>query len=233
MGQVGGGRADVGAVIPAYQAAATVADVVKGTRAQCAHVVVVDDGSTDGTELRARAAGAQVVRLATNSGKGAAILAGLRALESTGVRRALTLDADGQHLPGQIPLLLAASDAVPGAIVVGVRNKEGKPIARLNRFGNWIADRLMRAIAGQPLPDTQSGFRVYPIAATVALGTRGTRYDFETEVLLRASRQGIPLLGVPVEVYYPPVAERVSHYQPWQDTLRIIRTVVRVLLGGS
>lgn len=235
MGQVGGGggRADVGAVIPAYQAAATVGEVVKGTRAQCAHVVVVDDGSSDATELRARAAGAQVVRLATNSGKGAAILAGLRALEATGVRRALTLDADGQHLPGQIPVLLAVSDAVPGAIVVGVRKKEGQPIARLNRFGNWIADRLLRSIAGQPLPDTQSGFRVYPIAATVALGTRGTRYDFETEVLLRASRRGMPLLGVPVEVYYPPIAERVSHYRPWQDTLRIIRTVVRVLLGGG
>jgi len=235
VGHAGGGegRTDVGAVIPAYQAAATVGDVVKGARGQCARVVVVDDGSTDGTEVRARAAGAQVVRHAANSGKGAAILTGLRTLQSAGVQRALTLDADGQHLPGEIPFLLAASDAVPSAIVVGVRKKQGKPIARLNRFGNWIADRLMRAIAGQPLPDTQSGFRIYPIAATLTLGTRGTGYDFETEVLLRAARRGIPLLGVPVEVYYPPVAERVSHYRPGRDTLRIIQTVVRALLGGG
>src|SRR5207244_8733315 len=69
-----------------------------------------------------------------------------------------------------------------------------------------------------------------PVAATLALGTRGARYDFETEVLLRAARRGMPLLGVPVDVYYPPVAERVSHFKPWRDTLRIIGTVVRVVV---
>ena len=223
-------RTDVAAVIPAYRAAATVGEVVRGARAHCARVVVVDDGSDDDTELRARAAGAEVRRHAANAGKGAAILTGLHALEVPGVGRALTLDADGQHLPSQIPVLLAASDAVPGAIVVGVRQKEGHTIARLNRFGNWVADRLLRAIAGQALPDTQSGFRIYPVAATLALGTRGTRYDFETEVLLRAARRGMPLLGVPVDVYYPPIAERVSHFRPGRDTLRIIRTVVRLLV---
>ncbi len=223
-------RTDVAALIPAYQAAATVADVVKGARTHCARVVVVDDGSDDGTDVRARAAGAQVMRHASNAGKGAAILTGLHALRAAQVGRALTLDADGQHLPDEIPALLSASDAVPGAIVVGVRQKQGLTIARLNRFGNWIADRLLRAIAGQPLPDTQSGFRVYPVAATLALGTRGTRYDFETEVLLRAARRGMPLLGVPVRVFYPPVAERVSHFKPGRDTLRIIGTVLRILV---
>jgi hypothetical protein len=69
------------------------------------------------------------------------------------------------------------------------------------------------------------------VARTLALGTRGTRYDFETEVLLRAARTGMPVLGVPVAVYYPPVAERVSHYRPWTDTVRIIRTVLRVMVG--
>jgi len=220
----------VAAVIPAYRAAATVGEVVTGARTHCAQVVVVDDGSDDDTGLRAREAGADVRRHAANAGKGAAIMTGLRALAAVGVGRALTLDADGQHLASQIPALLEGSDAVPGAIVVGVRQKEGQTIARLNRFGNWIADRLLRALAGQPLPDTQSGFRVYPVAATLALGSRGTRYDFETEVLLRAARRGMPLLGVPVEVYYPPVAERVSHFKPGRDTLRIIGTVVRVLI---
>ena len=223
-------RADVAAVIPAYRAEATVGEVVRGAHTHCARVVVVDDGSDDDTGLRARAAGAEVLRHAANAGKGAAIVTGLRALEAAGVGRALTLDADGQHLPSQIPALLAVSDAVPGAIVVGVRRKEGQTIARLNRFGNWVADRLLRTIAGQALPDTQSGFRIYPVAATLALGTRGTRYDFETEVLLRAARRGMPLLGVPVDVYYPPVAERVSHFKPGRDTLRIIGTVVRVLV---
>jgi glycosyltransferase involved in cell wall biosynthesis len=219
------------ALVPAYEAAASIAAVVRGTLAVLPAVVVVDDGSGDDTAARAAAAGAAVLRHPINQGKGAALVTGLRHLATAGIERALTLDADGQHLPDQIAVLLEASDAAPGAIVVGVRRKERFAIKRAARFGNWIADHLMRGIAGRPLPDTQSGFRVYPVAATLALGTRGTRYDFETEVLLRAARAGIAVQGVPVEVYYPPVAERVSHYRPWADTLRIIRSVLRVLVA--
>jgi glycosyltransferase involved in cell wall biosynthesis len=222
-------REDVVALIPAYRAARTVGDVVAGARRYLARVVVVDDGSDDGTGSAASAAGAQVVSHGANAGKGTAIRTGLEALAAAGVARALTLDADGQHLPAQIPVLLAASDAEPGAIVVGVRRKGGHTIRRINRFGNWIADRLLRVIAGRPLPDTQSGFRVYPVAATLTLGAAGSRFDFETEVLLRAARRGIAVVGVPVDVHYPPVAERVSHYRPGADTLRIIGTVLRVL----
>lgn len=220
------------ALVPAYNAAASIADVVQGTGAVLTPVVVVDDGSSDDTAARAEAAGAVVVRQPVNRGKGAALVTGLRHLAEQGITHALTLDADGQHLPSQLPVLLAASAAAPEAIVVGVRKKEGHTIRGINRFGNWVADRLMKAIAGQPLPDTQSGFRVYPVAHTLALGTEGTRYEFETEVLLRAARAGMPLVGVPVEVFYPPVDERVSHYRPWRDTLRIIGIVLRVLAAG-
>lgn len=221
------------ALVPAYDAAGSIAAVVVGTRSVLPTVVVVDDGSADDTAARAASAGAEVLRHAENRGKGAALVTGLRHLAAAGVERALTLDADGQHLPDQIPVLLAAADAAPEAIVVGVRRKERFAVKRAARFGNWIADRLMRGIAGRPLPDTQSGFRVYPVGATLALGTRGTRFDFETEVLLRAARAGMAVHGVPVEVYYPPVAERVSHYRPWADTLRIIRSVVRVIVAGD
>ena len=223
-------RDDIAALIPAYQAAATVGAVVTGARALCTRVLVVDDGSAHATGARAAAAGAEVIRHPANAGKGAALRTGLEALAAAGVGRAVTLDADGQHLPDEIPTLLAASDAAPRAIVVGVRRKEGHEIAPANRFGNWIADRLMRLVAGRPLPDTQSGFRVYPVAPTLALGTEGSRFDFETEVLLRAARRGIDLVGVPVHVHYPPAATRVSHYRPWVDTLRIVRTVLRVLV---
>src|SRR5262249_28306874 len=146
---------------------------------------------------------------------------------------AVTLDADGQHLPSEIHLLLAASAADPSAIVVGIRRKQGFAIRRAALLGNWVADRAMRWIAGRPVPDTQSGFRIYPIAATLALGVRGTRYDFETEVLLRAARRGTRSVGWPARGHYPPIAERVSHYRPWVDTLRIIRTVLRLLMEGS
>lgn len=226
-------RADVAGLIPAYQAEATIGDVVAGTRAYVERVLVVDDGSADATAVRAAAAGAQVVAHGVNRGKGAALLTGFDALAAAGVGRVLTLDADGQHLPSEIPALLAASDASPQAIVVGVRRKEGQPIAAINQFGNWVADGLLELIAGRTLPDTQSGFRVYPVAATLGLGVLGARYDFETEVLLRAARQGIDIVGVPVAVYYPPVDERVSHFRPWEDTLRIIGSVVRLLWDGS
>jgi glycosyltransferase involved in cell wall biosynthesis len=217
------------ALIPAYQAAASVGEVVRGTRAVLPAVIVVDDGSRDGTGEAARAAGATVLRQVPNGGKGAALLRGFRHLDGERFTHAVTLDADGQHYPDEIPALTAASTRDPAAFVVGVRRKEGHTIKAIARFGNVVADRLMTAIAGQPLPDTQSGFRVYPLAATLALGARGARYDFETEILFRAARRGLPLVGVPVRVFYPPIAERISHYRPWVDTLRIIRTVLRVL----
>jgi glycosyltransferase involved in cell wall biosynthesis len=222
-------RTDVAALIPAYRAATTIADVVGGVRQHVARVLVVDDGSPDATAARAEAAGATVIRHPENGGKGAALLTGLRALAADGVRRAMTLDADGQHLPDQIPVLLAASDAAPDAIVVGVRRKEGQEIRAVNLFGNWVADTFLEAIAGRKLPDTQSGFRIYPLPETLELGAVGVRYDFETEILLRAARAGLDVVGTPTRVYYPPVAERVSHFDPWVDTFRIIGTVLRVL----
>ena len=221
------------ALIPAYQAAATVGDVVRGVRSLLPTVVVVDDGSSDATAAAARAAGAEVVQHAVNRGKGAALVTGLSHLAAAGATHALTLDADGQHLPSEIPALLVASARAPRALVVGVRRKEGHTIRGINLIGNWVADRLMTWIAGTALPDTQSGFRIYPIAATLALGAQGSRFDFETEILLRAARAGIPLEGVPVVVHYPPVAERVSHYRPWVDTVRIVRTVARVLFRNG
>jgi len=222
-------REDVAAIIPAFEAGKTIGAVVADVCGYCARVVVVDDGSTDDTAARAASAGAEVLRHAVNSGKGAAVARGLREAHRLGFTHALQVDADGQHLGSEIPLLLAASDGVPRAIVVGVRNKAGHPIARINRVGNWFADRVLRLVARRPLPDTQSGFRIYPVAATLGLDVRGMRYDFETEVLLRAARRGMDVVGVPVAVYYPPVAERVSHYRPAKDTLRIVRSVLRVV----
>jgi glycosyltransferase involved in cell wall biosynthesis len=218
------------ALVPAYRAELTVADVVRGARAHVAQVLVVDDGSDDDTAGAAERAGAAVVRHDENRGKGAALVTGLETLARRGVTHALTFDADGQHLAAEIPRLLAAADREPTAIVVGVRRKEGHAIRGINRLGNAVADRLLRALAGRAVPDTQSGFRVYPIAGTLALGARGRRFDFETEILLRAARADVPLVGVPVAVHYPPVAERVSHYRPWRDTIRIVRTVGRVWL---
>jgi glycosyltransferase involved in cell wall biosynthesis len=222
---------DTWAVIPAYNAATTVGDVVRDTARLVPHVVVVDDGSRDGTAEVAREAGALVVAEHRNHGKGAALRIGFRLAAQHGATRVVTLDADGQHLAREIPKLLAAADADPRAIVVGERNKAGHAISRKARFGNWVADTLLRRFAGRPLPDTQCGFRVYPLDVTLALGAAGDRYEFESEVLLRAAHRGVPIVGVPVDVHYPPPEERVSNFRPFQDTLRIIRMTVATSMG--
>lgn len=217
------------AIVPAYDAAATIADVVRGTLAVVPDVLVVDDGSRDATGARAREAGATVIRLEPNAGKGAALVRGFHHWEARDFTHAVTLDADGQHYPDEIGALARATALAPDAIVVGVRRKEGQTISAIARLGNWVADTLVQQLAGQSLPDTQSGFRVYPLAATIAIPTIGRRYDFETEILFRAARRGIPVVGVPVRVFYPPIADRVTHFDPWWDTLRIIGTVLHAL----
>jgi glycosyltransferase involved in cell wall biosynthesis len=220
----------VAVLIPAYDCAATIGAVVAGARQHAARVLVVDDGSRDDTAARAAAAGAEVLRLPQNRGKGAALRAGLERLAAAGATHALTMDGDGQHLAGEIPRLLAASADSPAALVIGERRIGGQEVAPIKRFGNRFADRWVEIACGRALPDTQSGFRIYPLPASLRLGARAGRFAFETEVLIRAARAGMEIRSVPVAVHYPPAAERVSHYRPWGDTLRIIAVVVGLIL---
>ncbi len=209
------------ALIPAYDAAGTVGAVVVETCRLVPLVLVVDDGSSDDTAAVARAAGAEVVSHTQNRGKGAATRTGLEHLARRGFHRAVTLDADGQHLPAEIPKLLAESDRYPDAFVLAVRDKHGHSIARLNRVANWIADRGISLVARHRFQDTQCGFRVYPIAATLALDVRGARMEYDAEILIVACRAGMCMREVVTQVYYPPIAERQSHYRRVQDTARI------------
>jgi glycosyltransferase involved in cell wall biosynthesis len=224
--------ARVAALIPVLDGAGTIEAVVRGARRRVGYVVVVDDGSSDGSAERASQAGAEVLRHGRNRGKGAALRSGLAHLHGRGFTHAFTLDADGEHLPDEMPVLLAEVERHPKAILVGARRREaGQQIAGRNRFGNAFADWWVARAAGRALPDTQSGFRVYPIASVLDLGTRSDRYAFESEVLILASLRGIEIVSREVAVYYPPPAERVSHYRPWGDTLPIIFTVVSFLVG--
>ncbi|MDX2165483.1 MAG: glycosyltransferase family 2 protein [Deltaproteobacteria bacterium] len=218
-------------LIPAYDCAATIAAVVEGARAGgLGEVLVVDDGSHDDTAARAAAAGATVLRLAPNRGKGAALRAGLVALAQRGATHALSMDGDGQHLARDLPALRAARRAAPAALIIGARRIGTQQVKPIKLFGNRFANRWVEIACGVALPDSQSGLRVYPIAATLGLGARADRFAFETEVLIRAARAGIAIESVPVDVYYPPPEERVSHYAPLRDTLRIIAVVLRLIL---
>jgi glycosyltransferase involved in cell wall biosynthesis len=208
----------------------TIAAVVADAQRHAATVLVVDDGSADDTAERSRGAGAEVVSHPVNLGKGAALSTGMRVLFQKGFSHAVSIDGDGQHLAGEIPVLIEASSGCPEALVVGARRVESQRVAGINLFGNHFADRWIAIACGQTIKDTQSGFRVYPLARTLALGVRSGRFAFETEVLIRASRAGLPILSVPVTVHYPPPEERLSHYRKVRDTARIVLVVLGLML---
>jgi glycosyltransferase involved in cell wall biosynthesis len=216
-------------LIPALDCARTIGAAVSGARRSVADVLVVNDGSTDATVAEAIAAGAQVLTHDRPRGKGAALLTGMRALRERGVRRVLTMDGDGQHLADQIPPLLRASAVAPDALIIGMRRFEDITAPAIKLFGNRFANRWVEIACGQVLPDTQSGFRVYPLRETLALHPRASHFAFETEVLIRAVRAGMPIHSVPVRVYYPPIAERTSHFRGVVDTVRIIFVVLGLI----
>jgi glycosyltransferase involved in cell wall biosynthesis len=217
-------------LIAAYDCAATLGAVLAGAAQHGLPMLVVDDGSHDATADVARAGGAEVVRHAVNRGKGAALVTGMRSLTSRGYGHAVTMDGDGQHLPREIPTLLAEAHRDPSAIVIGVRRRGEQEVAGINLFGNRFANLCVQRAAGVPLPDTQSGFRVYPLATMLRLPIRGAHFEYESTSIIFAARAGVPIRSVPVDVYYPPIAERRSHYRKVVDTLRIIRAVAPLLL---
>jgi isopenicillin-N N-acyltransferase like protein len=219
------------AVVPAYQAERHVAAVVRGLRAELGEtpVIVVDDGSTDGTAAVAEAAGALVVRHATNRGKGAALVSGFaRALE-LGADAVVCVDADGQHPPAEAARI-ARHEAPRTALVLGVRDlvREGAPSK--NRFSNQFSNRFLSWFGGRKLSDTQCGLRRYPLPEVSSLGARSPSYAFEAEVLLRAVRLGWEVAEVPVRVIYPPEHERLTHFHVVRDPARIVYRVLQSTL---
>ena len=226
-------------VIPVYNHIRNVRQVVLAAVASGAPVVVVDDGSTDGSgDALAGIAGATLVRHAKNLGKGAAILTGLSAVSAPalGARFAVTVDADGQHNPDDARGLLAA--LVPDeaskprrALVVGARTgMAGRAVPWSSRAGRAFSGFWVWASGGPAVSDSQSGFRVYPVAETLVLPTVARRFEFEVEVLVRAQRAGIPILEVPVTVTYQPPGGRVSHFRPWRDFGRNAAIFTRLIV---
>jgi glycosyltransferase involved in cell wall biosynthesis len=214
-------------VIPAFEAARRLPDVVAGLRAALPslELLVVDDGSTDGTGALAVRLGCQLVSHGRNRGKGAALCTGLSTALARGHEVALTVDADGQHPAEQARGVLLAEPSGE-ALVLGARDLGRAGAPRANQASNAISNFFTR-FAGRPLCDTQCGLRRYPIRATLGLAARGEGYDFESEVLLRAAWAGLPIVEHPIEVLYP--ADRVTHFRAARDPFRIVRTVVAAL----
>jgi glycosyltransferase involved in cell wall biosynthesis len=223
------GRADraVAVVIPAYQAAATIAEVVSRTSRAVpgATVYVVDDGSTDGTSEagRGQGEGATVLVHPRNRGKGAALATGIAAALEGGADVIITLDADGQHPPEEIHRLAAPVLAGDADVALGARARTGAMPWR-RRCTNWLSAALASRIAGSAVPDAQSGFRALSRRAAQAVRPGEQGYDFETAFLLAALARGLRVRFVPVSTVYD---GRPSHFRPWADTWRQARVFTR------
>jgi glycosyltransferase involved in cell wall biosynthesis len=216
------GELRVAATIPAYQAAPSVGTVVRGVRAVLPEVLVLNDGSTDDTAEEALRAGARVLSFPQNRGKGAALRAAFADLFGRGFDGVITLDADGQHLPDEIPKLLAA--APQADLVLGVRDHLFAEMGALRQASNRLSSKAISFAAGQALADIQTGFRFYSKELVETVGFPGSRFEAESAVVVRAARRGFRIVSVPVRLGFAD-GRMTSHYRPLLDSLRIASAV--------
>lgn len=217
-------QARICAIIPTYNNAATILQVVEHVRAYCPDIIVVNDGSTDNTQqlLEDLSRDVTIVTFAKNRGKGSALVAGFRKAKELAFTHAITIDADGQHFADDIPAFVKAlEEQQQRGIVVGARNLTEKNMPRENTFANRFSNFWFSLQTGLRLPDTQSGFRLYTLEDLCGLSLITSRYEAELELLVYAAWAGKRIVSIPVKVYYPPEEERVSHFRPVYDFTRI------------
>jgi len=218
------------ALIPGYQEGPRIAAVVEGARAHLP-VVVVDDGSTDDTAAQAEAAGAAVLRQVPNAGKGAAIRMGFRHALEAGAVAVVTLDADGQHDPAEIPTFLAAFAAAHPELVIGRRDFGSMPFVR--RLSNTLGGWVFSAAVGRRFADNQSGYRLIGRQLMMALLDSDEHgFEFEVEMIARCIALDLPMTDVPIRTIY---AGEPSHIRPWAHLtsfLRVSRDARRIVRGG-
>jgi glycosyltransferase involved in cell wall biosynthesis len=211
-------------VIPCLNEASRIGNLVKSIRSRLPLVLVVDDGSRDGTGKVGAEAGARVLRHEVSLGKGAALQDGWKLAAAWGARWVLSLDGDGQHAPEDIPLFLEAAEKTGAALIVGNRmDRPGvMPWVRslTNRFMSWKLSRL----AGCALPDTQCGYRLMYLDAWSALNLKTAHFEFESELLIAMARAGFRIEFIPIQVIY---GDERSKIHPLRDTWRWFRWLRR------
>lgn len=209
-------------LVPTYNNAGTIGNVLRDILQYARRVIVVNDGSTDDTlHILEGFPEVKVITYPQNRGKGFALKTGLRFAHEQGFRYAITIDSDGQHFADDIPVFAEAIEKTPDALLIGARNLVSDNMPGKNTFANRFSNFWFRLETGISLADTQSGFRLYPLHKLQGIHYFTSRYEFELEIIVRVAWRRVPVKNIPVRVYYPPEGERVSHFRPFQDFSRI------------
>ncbi len=209
-------------IIPTYNNAGSIEKVIDDVLIYTNNVIVVNDGSADNTlEILKHFTKIELLSYPINKGKGYALRTGIKHAQQKGYRYAITIDSDGQHYADDIPLFIYKIELTPDSLLVGARNLRQENMPKKNTFGNEFSNFWFRFQTGIKLPDTQSGYRLYPIE--MMKGTRyfTTKYEFEIEVMVKAAWKGINIEPVPIKVFYAEEGKRISHFRPGMDFTRI------------
>lgn len=209
-------------LIPTYNNAQTLAALIEDVSAYTLDIVVVNDGSTDNTEqILAQYPFLKIISYTPNKGKGNALKKGFRAALDYGYRYAITIDSDGQHYAKDLPKFIDAITQRPDSLIIGARNMDQAHIPGKSSFGNKFSNFWFWVETGITLPDTQSGYRLYPLEYLRKMKFFTRKYEFEIEVPVRLAWKHVPVFCIPVSVYYPPADERITHFRPFKDFTRI------------
>ncbi|NLR66027.1 DUF2062 domain-containing protein [Chitinophaga varians] len=219
-------------LIPTYNNATTLEEVVKGALSYTSHVIVVNDGATDHTStILEKYPAIHKVSYSPNRGKGIALRRGFEYALAQGYDYVITMDADGQHFASDLPGMLEKISTHPDTLVIGARNLNEENMPGKNTFANKFSNFWFYVETGLKGPDTQSGYRLYPLRRMGRTRWWCSKYEFEIEVLVRSAWKGVKIDWTPVKVYYPPADERISHFRPFRDFSRIsVLNTVLVLI---
>ena len=209
-------------IIPTYNNAATLAKVIEDVAKYSGHIIVVNDGSTDDTvDIVKQFPDVQLINYTPNVGKGWALRKAFRYAIDKGYKYAISIDSDGQHFAKDLPVFINKLEEEPDAVIIGARNMGQASVPGSSSFGNKFSNFWFKVETGITSPDTQSGYRLYPLEPLKKMRFITRKYEFEIEVLVRLAWMGVKVISVPVTVYYAPKEERISHFRPFKDFFRI------------
>ena len=220
-------------IIPTYNNAFTLAGVVADVAAYTDNIIVVNDGSTDNTgSVLASLHGLTKVSYSKNKGKGWALRQGFKTAIELGYQYAITIDSDGQHFAKDLPIFIEKLETGGPAIIMGARNLNEENMPGKNSFGNKFSNFWFWVETGIKCPDTQTGFRLYPVGLMKDIRFFTRKYEFEIEAVVRSVWDGIKLEWIPISVYYAPKETRITHFRPFKDFFRIsILNTILVLIA--